>query len=60
MLAIELDRSAIPVRDAALAEGVLINVTHEKIIRLLPPLILNQEEAEKLLQTVVRLVLDLD
>jgi len=60
MLAIELDRSAIPVRDAALAEGVLINVTHEKIIRLLPPLILKQQEAEKLLETVSRLVIELD
>ncbi|MBE9548842.1 MAG: aspartate aminotransferase family protein [Proteobacteria bacterium] len=60
MLAIELDRSAIPVRDTALAEGVLINVTHEKIIRLLPPLILNRQEAEKLLETVSRLVSDLE
>ncbi|MCF6264045.1 MAG: aspartate aminotransferase family protein [Xanthomonadales bacterium] len=59
MLAIELDRSAIPVRDAALAEGVLINVTHETIIRLLPPLILNQTEAEKLVETVTRLILKL-
>lgn len=56
MLAIALDRSAIPVRDAALAEGVLINVTHETIIRLLPPLILNQAEAEKLVETVTRLI----
>jgi len=59
MLAIALDRSAIPVRDAALAEGVLINVTHESIIRLLPPLILNQDEAEKLVGTLTRLILEL-
>lgn len=56
MLAIELDRSAIPIRDAALRKGVLINVTHEKIIRLLPPLILNKQEAELLLNTVTMLI----
>lgn len=59
MLAIALDRSAIPIRDAALAEGVLINVTHESIIRLLPPLILNQAEAQKLVETVTRLIIEL-
>ncbi|MCF6264721.1 MAG: aspartate aminotransferase family protein [Xanthomonadales bacterium] len=59
MLAIELDLNAIPVRDAALAEGVLINVTHETIIRLLPPLILNQAEAEKLVETITRLIIKL-
>lgn len=59
MLAIALDRSAIPIRDAALAEGVLINVTHESIIRLLPPLILNQAEAQKLVETITRLIIEL-
>jgi len=57
---VELDRSAIPVRDAALAEGVLINVTHETIIRLLPPLILDQTEAGKLVETVTRLIIELN
>ncbi len=57
MLAIELEYSAIAIRDKALTQGLLINVTHEKIIRLLPPLIINQKQAQLLLDTITRLVL---
>ena len=56
MLAIELNCNAIPIRDLALQEGVLINVTHERIIRLLPPLTLTKNEAELLLNTLCHLI----
>ncbi len=58
MLAIELDHSAIEIRNQALAKGVLINVTHEKIIRLLPPLILDINQAHLLLDTVSNLIIN--
>ena len=40
----------------ALEKGVLINVTVDNVIRLLPPLIMKREEAELLLATLVPLV----
>ena len=40
----------------ALERGLLINVTVDNVIRLLPPLIFKREEAELLLATLVPLV----
>jgi acetylornithine/N-succinyldiaminopimelate aminotransferase len=42
----------------ALAEGLLINVTAESVIRLLPPLILNVEESQMIVDKVSKLVLE--
>jgi len=36
--------------------GLLINVTMDKVIRLLPPLIMNETEARQLLSILVPLV----
>ncbi len=44
MIGIELDRPATPARDHALANGLLINVTRDNIIRLLPPLIIDETQ----------------
>lgn len=52
MLGIELDRPANNSRLIGLEHGVLFNVTADNVIRLLPPLIMNEEELEEL---VVRL-----
>jgi acetylornithine aminotransferase len=48
MLAIELDRPCKDILTLALARGILINVTAENIIRLLPPLIFTDDEADLL------------
>ncbi len=56
MLAIELDRPCKELMQAALARGLLINVTIDKVIRLLPPLILNDEEADRIVAEVTDLV----
>src|SRR5690606_32416419 len=40
MLGVELDRACQPLMREALERGVLINVTAERIVRLLPPLVL--------------------
>ena len=48
MLAIELDRPCKDILTLALARGILINVTADNIIRLLPPLIFTDDEADLL------------
>ena len=52
MIGVELDRPCSDLVKHALASGLLINVTQDKVIRLLPPLILSAAEAD---QVVTRL-----
>jgi acetylornithine aminotransferase len=58
MLGIELDRPCGVLVERALESGLLINVTAECVIRLLPPLIIEQAEADLLLETLSRLIRD--
>ena len=53
MLGIELDRPASNIIPIGIANGLLLNVTAESVIRLLPALIISDEEIDEL---VVRLV----
>lgn len=53
MIGIELHDPAADVRDYALANGVVINVTRENVIRLLPPLIINAAQADQIAETVI-------
>ena len=48
MIGIELDRPCAELVTRGLAEGLLINVTADKVVRLLPPLTFNAEEATEL------------
>lgn len=52
MIGIELDRPCGELVDAARAKGVLLNVTAQKVIRLLPPLIINQQQADVIVSTL--------
>ena len=56
MIGIELEKDCAELVGLALKKGVLINVTAGNVIRLLPPLILTQSQADKLIETVVKLV----
>jgi acetylornithine aminotransferase len=56
MLGIELDRPCQVLMSRALARGLLINVTAESVVRLLPPLILSDAEAEWLVRECAGLV----
>jgi acetylornithine/N-succinyldiaminopimelate aminotransferase len=56
MIGVELDRPCADLVKMALAEKVLINVTADKVIRLLPPLIINKSEAEELVHRLVPLI----
>jgi acetylornithine aminotransferase len=58
MIGIELDRPCGELVSQALAEGLLINVTAGNVIRLLPPLILQDEEATRIVDGVSSLVQD--
>ncbi|MBS0001963.1 MAG: aspartate aminotransferase family protein [Thioalkalivibrio sp.] len=59
MLGIELDRPAGDLVRAALDRGLLINVTAERVVRLLPPLIINDAQAVEIADTVSDIVLEL-
>jgi acetylornithine aminotransferase len=56
MIGIELGHPCAELVQEALEQGVLINVTVDNVIRLLPPLVFRQEEAGLLLDTLVPLV----
>ena len=56
MIGIELDRDCAELVQQALARGLLINVTAGNIIRLLPPLILTNDQAQQVIDTVSELV----
>lgn len=58
MIAVELHESCTDVAEQALERGVLLNVTADSVIRLLPPLNLSASDAEKLIQTVADLVME--
>ena len=57
MIGIELDRPCADLVNLVLAEGLLINVTAERVVRLLPPLILQEPEARQLAETLSALIL---
>ncbi len=59
MLGIELDRPCGDLVGRAREEkGLLINVTAESVVRLLPPLILSDEQADRLVDGLSSLILD--
>lgn len=58
MLGIELDRPCGELVTRALEQGLLINVTAQQVIRLLPPLIISDEEADQIVSGVSQLVRD--
>ena len=58
MLAVELDRPCKDLMKLALDAGLLINVTAERVVRLLPPLIITDAEAGQIVQGVSSLIRD--
>jgi acetylornithine aminotransferase len=56
MLGIELDRPCGDLVKLALARGLLTNVTADNVIRLLPPLVMSQDEAQQLLDILCPLI----
>lgn len=58
MVGVTLDRPCSHLVEKCLREGLLINVTAERVIRLLPPLILTREDAREAISILCRLVRD--
>ncbi len=56
MIGIELDRPCADLVKMALADKLLINVTAEKVVRLLPPLVINEKEATELATRLAALI----
>jgi acetylornithine aminotransferase len=56
MIGIELDRPCNELVKSALEAGLVLNVTADRVIRLLPPLIFTREHAQRLVDTLVPLV----
>lgn len=56
MIGIELTRPCGQLVNLAAAEGLLINVTAENTVRLLPPLIFTNKQADQLVNTLVPLI----
>lgn len=56
MIGIELDRPCAELVQSALEQRLLINVTNDKTIRLLPPLIMDEQQIQMLINTLSSLI----
>ena len=56
MIGIEIDRDVNRLKTDALAQGLLLNVTRNNVIRLLPPLIIDKAQADQIVNTVCKLI----
>jgi acetylornithine/N-succinyldiaminopimelate aminotransferase len=56
MIAVELGSPCAALVERGLEEGILINVTRDNVVRLLPPLTLTDAEADELIERVARVV----
>ena len=58
MFGIELEQNCAELVNGGLEHRILINVTADKVVRLLPPLIISDTEAEQIVTIVTKLILD--
>ena len=58
MIGIELSRPCGELVREALSQGLLINVTSDKVVRLLPPLVMQRQEADLVISSVSKLIKD--
>ena len=56
MLAVELNQPCTQLIAEALAQGLLLNVAADKVVRLLPPLTMSNDEADAIVDKVVGLI----
>jgi acetylornithine aminotransferase len=56
MLGLELNRSCGEIVEMALQDGLLTNVTQDSVIRILPPLIINESEAREIVKRLSAVV----
>ncbi|MBY0578587.1 MAG: aspartate aminotransferase family protein [Burkholderiales bacterium] len=58
MIGIELDRPCTELPSRALEKGLLLNVTADSVVRLLPALVMNETEAQQMVDEVSALIID--
>ena len=58
MIGVELDRPCGDLVKLALERGLIINVTADSVIRLLPPLVMSHDEAQQLVDMLAPLIKD--
>ena len=58
MLGIELDRPCGEIVARALEAGLIVNVTNERVVRLLPPLVMSEAEGRMVVERLVPIVRD--
>ncbi len=58
MIGVELDRPCAALVKLALDKGLLINVTADNVVRLLPSLVMSEQEARQLLDILCPLIVD--
>ncbi len=56
ILAIELDRAGAPVVEACMKEGLLINCTQDRVLRFIPPLVVERAEIDELTGALDRIL----
>jgi acetylornithine aminotransferase len=56
MIGLEFDRDVNHLKTEALSAGLLLNITRNNVIRLLPPLIIDRAQAEEIVDTVCGLI----
>ena len=55
MIGIEFDRPCLELKLRALERGLLLNVTRERVVRLLPPLIVSDDDLAQIADTVTKI-----
>ena len=60
MIGIELDKPCKSLFMAAMEKGLIINVTADSVIRLLPPFVMTSDQADQLVDILVPLINDFD
>jgi len=60
MIGIELDQDVNHLKTVALDQGLLLNVTRNNVIRLLPPLIIDAAQADQIVDMVCKLIESLE
>ena len=56
MIGIEMDESCVAIVPIAKSKGLLLNVTSDKTVRLLPPLNMTDDECDFLIDAVVQII----
>ncbi len=56
MIGIELDRDVTQLKTVALDQGLLLNIARNNVIRLLPPLIIDEDQADQIVDMVCTLI----